>query len=231
MSESTYMTIIVVLTVLSLALVFILISLLSQMKSIRSQVHFISRNDTNKRLTFYGKSRGFQRLASDINEILDSYDARHEKILREDKEIKDTLTNMSHDIRTPLTSLKGYFELLDQTDDPDERRGYEDSLMEVQEDLARLTRIAQAISGRLHEHMGEDRLLAVWGLRFMRIDHLLPQAAWYVPDDRDVPQTVEDFEMTRRHNLHEWPAEYSVSSVSQRPEREPEGDDLPDEGE
>ena len=39
------------------------------------------------------------------------------------------------------------------------------------------------------------------------------------------------FEMTRQHNLHEWPAEYSVSSVSQRPEREPEGDDLPDEGE
>ena len=104
--------------------------------------------------------------------------------------------------------------LSDATDDPDERRCYEDALMEVQEDLARLTRIAQAISGRLHKHMGEDRLLAVWGLRFMRIDHLLPQAAWYVPDDRDVPQTVEDFEMTRRHNLHEWPAEYSVPSVA-----------------
>ena len=104
--------------------------------------------------------------------------------------------------------------LSDATDDPGERRCYEDALMEVQEDLARLTRIAQAISGRLHEHMVEDRLLAVWGLRFMRIDHLLPQAAWYVPDDRDVPQTVEDFEMTRRHNLHEWPAEYSVPSVA-----------------
>jgi hypothetical protein len=122
--------------------------------------------------------------------------------------------------------------LSDATDDPGERRCYEDALMEVQEDLARLTRIAQAISGRLHKHMGEDRLLAVWGLRFMRIDHLLPQAAWYVPDDRPgVPQTVEDFELARRHNLHEWPAEYSVASVSQGPEREPEGDDFPDEGE
>ena len=112
--------------------------------------------------------------------------------------------------------------LSDATDDPGERRGYEDALMEVQEDLARLTRIAQAISKRLHEHMVEDRLLAVWGLRFMRIDHLLPQAAWYVPDDRDVPQTVEDFEMTRRHNLHEWPAEYSVASVA----KEAEGGDV-----
>lgn len=149
MSESTYMTIIVVLTVLSLALVFILISLLSQMKSIRSQVHFISRNDTNKRLTFYGKSRGFQRLASDINEILDSYDARHEKILREDKEIKDTLTNMSHDIRTPLTSLKGYFELLELTEDPEERKKYSgiisgriDSLSEILETMFLYTKVS-----------------------------------------------------------------------------------------
>ena len=121
MSEQAMIVLIVLLTVVSLALAFILISLLSQMRSIRSQVHFISRNETRKRLTFYGKSRSFRRLASDINEILDSYDERHEKILREDKEIKDTLTNMSHDIRTPLTSLKGYFELLEQTDDPEEK--------------------------------------------------------------------------------------------------------------
>ena len=124
MSESTMVVIIVLLSAVAVAMALILISLLSQMKSIRSQVHFISRNDTNKRISFYGKSRSFRRLAKDINEIIDSYDERHDKILREDKEIKDTLTNMSHDIRTPLTSLKGYFELLDQTDDPEERKKY-----------------------------------------------------------------------------------------------------------
>jgi signal transduction histidine kinase len=133
----------------TLALSLILISLLSQMKSIRSQVHFISRNDTNKRISFYGKSRGFRKLAKDINEIIDSYDDRHDKILREDKEIKDTLTNMSHDIRTPLTSLKGYFELLDQTDDPEERRKYTniiygriESLSEILETMFLYTKVS-----------------------------------------------------------------------------------------
>jgi signal transduction histidine kinase len=124
MNEQTLMILIAVLVAVALTLAMFLFSLLSQMKSIRSQVHFISRNDTRKRLTFYGKSRSFRRLASDLNEILDSYDERHEKILREDKEIKDTLTNMSHDIRTPLTSLKGYFELLEQTEDPEEGKKY-----------------------------------------------------------------------------------------------------------
>ena len=149
MSESTMVVIIVLLSAVAVAMALILISLLSQMKSIRSQVHFISRNDTNKRISFYGKSRSFRRLAKDINEIIDSYDERHDKILREDKEIKDTLTNMSHDIRTPLTSLKGYFELLDQTDDPEEKKKYTniiygriESLSEILETMFLYTKVS-----------------------------------------------------------------------------------------
>lgn len=149
MNESPLVIIAVLLTVLSLTLTLILISLLSQIKSIRGQVHFISRNDTNKRITFYGKSRSFRHLASDINEILDSNVEKHEKILREDKEIKETLTNMSHDIRTPLTSLKGYFELLDQTEDPAERKKYSDiisgridSLSEILETMFLYTKVS-----------------------------------------------------------------------------------------
>lgn len=149
MSESSLVVVIVILTAVTLALSLILISLLSQMKSIRNQVHFISRNDTNKRISFYGKSRSFRKLAKDINEIIDSYDERHDKILREDKEIKDTLTNMSHDIRTPLTSLKGYFELLDQTEDPDDRKKYTniiygriESLSEILETMFLYTKVS-----------------------------------------------------------------------------------------
>ena len=149
MSESTMVVIIVLLSAVAVAMALILISLLSQMKSIRSQVHFISRNDTNKRISFYGQPRSFRRLAKDINEIIDSYDERHDRILREDKEIKDTLTNMSHDIRTPLTSLKGYFELLDQTDDPEERKKYTniiygriESLSEILETMFLYTKVS-----------------------------------------------------------------------------------------
>ena len=149
MSDQMLVILNVVLIVVALTLALFLFSLLSQMKSIRSQVHFISRNDTNKRITFYGQSRGFRKLAKDINEILDSYDERHSKILQEDKEIKDTLTNMSHDIRTPLTSLKGYFELLDQTDDPEERskssaiiKGRIESMSEILETMFLYTKVS-----------------------------------------------------------------------------------------
>ena len=38
--------------------------------------------------------------------------------------IKETVTNLSHDIRTPLTSLDGYFQLLSQAETPEEREHY-----------------------------------------------------------------------------------------------------------
>ena len=34
--------------------------------------------------------------------------------MRKEREISETYTNLSHDIRTPLTSLDGYFQLLEK---------------------------------------------------------------------------------------------------------------------
>lgn len=130
--------IVVVLIVVCLALILTILTMMSNMTDLRKQVHFISRNDTNKRITFYGKSRAFKTLATDINDIIDSYRKENEKIIKEDKEIKDTLTNMSHDIRTPLTSLKGYFELMGQTDDPKEQERCRNIIEERIESLSEI---------------------------------------------------------------------------------------------
>lgn len=131
--------IILIITVaLLLGLTLMTFSILGQIKSLRDQIHFIARNDTNKRITFYGKSRHMVSIAKDINEILDSYNERDAEIIREDKEIKDTLTNMSHDIRTPLTSMKGYFELMGETNDPEEQAKYRSIISERIDSLAEL---------------------------------------------------------------------------------------------
>ncbi|MBR6881155.1 MAG: HAMP domain-containing histidine kinase [Clostridiales bacterium] len=140
---------ILILAVCLLGLIFIILTMFSAIRSIRRQVHFIAKNDTNKKVTFYGQSRGFNDLAADINDIIDSYRAREIEISRQDAEIKDTLTNMSHDIRTPLTSLKGYFELMNETDDPAEKDKYAkiineriDSLSEILETMFFYTKVS-----------------------------------------------------------------------------------------
>ena len=148
MTEDVIIILLVLSVALLLALSLMTLSILSQIRSLRNQVHFIARNDTNKRVTFYGKSRHMVAIAKDINEILDSYNERDAEIIRENKEIKDTLTNMSHDIRTPLTSMKGYFELMGETDDPEEQEKYRsiiteriDSLSEMLETMFYFTKV------------------------------------------------------------------------------------------
>lgn len=138
----------IIIAFIAIMLLMILISQYLQVKSIRDQVHFIARNETNKEITFYGKSRGIRRLAGDINEIISSFREREIDIVRKDKETRDTITNMSHDIRTPLTSLKGYFELMQQTDDPEEKAKYTaiideriDSLSDILETMFFYTKV------------------------------------------------------------------------------------------
>lgn len=57
------------------------------------------------------------RLKERINRFLEQWHRQREAAAKKEQMISDTYTNLSHDIRTPLTSLDGYFQLLkDETD-------------------------------------------------------------------------------------------------------------------
>lgn len=140
--------ILVIAIVIMILVTLLLISQQIQINDIRRQVKFIARNKTNKNVSFYGKSRGATRLAKDINLLIDTYRDREIEIMHKDRETRDTITNMSHDIRTPLTSLKGYFELLQETEDPEERAKYSaiieeriDSLNDILETMFFYTKV------------------------------------------------------------------------------------------
>jgi signal transduction histidine kinase len=63
------------------------------------------------------------------------------ELTRQDQQRRDLVANISHDLRTPLTSLHGYLETLrlkDQTLDPDERRRYLDIALAQSRKVGRL---------------------------------------------------------------------------------------------
>ena len=151
MSSNSLVVIIIILSALLLSAIFTIIGMVSQMTSLRRQVHFIARNDTNKLITFYGASRAFKTLSNDINQIIESCRIREKEVKKQDDELKDTLINMSHDIRTPLTSLKGYFELLGETEDSKEQEKYKaiiseriESLSEILEAMFLFTKVSNS---------------------------------------------------------------------------------------
>lgn len=64
------------------------------------------------------------QLAKSLNDLIQLQKDTSQKHIVKDREFKKTLTNISHDIRTPLTSLTGYFQLLNESDSKKERDRY-----------------------------------------------------------------------------------------------------------
>ena len=88
------------------------------------QLSFLKEHTTNLRLTSDLPFRELNQLTDCINELIDdSRKIRLEARLQENR-LKETITNLSHDIRTPLTSMDGYFQLLLESDSPTERNRY-----------------------------------------------------------------------------------------------------------
>ncbi len=111
-------------TVAAIVLSFILIFYRRQVKFTCRQLAFVKENDTNMRLQNKGGFRELDALRQEINEVLTRTKELNRNTLLGEERFKETITNISHDIRTPLTSLDGYFQLLQETEDEEERARY-----------------------------------------------------------------------------------------------------------
>lgn len=139
MSETpmTYVLLVILFAVI-FVLIFLIVNLNSQIKQIRKQLRFIAHNKTNQKIRIHTPSREVKGMVNDINYLIES--TREEEIatMRKDEELRDTIVNMSHDIRTPLTSLSGYFDLLLATDSPEEKTRYSSIIKERINSLSEL---------------------------------------------------------------------------------------------
>lgn len=130
-----------ILAVVILLLIIVTIKYISyrrQIKNICRQLWFIINEKSNYRLRTEIGEKEVAELANLLNEMNDTY-AKKEIIMRQkDERLKDTLVSLSHDIRTPLTSLKGYFRLLMQEGDYERKLKYADIMSERMDNLSDL---------------------------------------------------------------------------------------------
>lgn len=77
------------------------------------------KSDTNTLLTISSRDKAVRQFADDINEQLQELRKQRHRFVQGDIELKNAVTNISHDLRTPLTAISGYLELLDKEEKSD----------------------------------------------------------------------------------------------------------------
>ena len=115
-------TFILSISLLILALLIFLI--LKEIIHIKNQLDFIIKNDTQMRITTNFNIKPIDLLKKSINSYLDTYHKKESYYIVNEKNLQDTIIGLSHDIRTPLTSLDGYLQLMDKTEDIKEKDKY-----------------------------------------------------------------------------------------------------------
>lgn len=100
------------------------------------QMEFLLEERTNKRVQTQLCKKEIVDLAEKINRMADRQEEESLSIRKKEQQLKETLTNISHDIRTPLTSLKGFFELYAEEEDLEKKEYYGQTIRERMDDLS-----------------------------------------------------------------------------------------------
>lgn len=92
-----------------------------QIADVKRQLEFLKDNKSVMRITYGMPFEEIAGLCSTLNDFLDTYRESEQKVMQSDAALRETVVNLSHDIRTPLTSLDGYFQQLEECSSPEER--------------------------------------------------------------------------------------------------------------
>ena len=103
---------------------YLLVKVRWQMRKLEEQLRFVQDKQSDGILVSDIRILGIGKLTDSLNEILQKQRSNRQEWVQKEKRLVQTYTNLSHDIRTPLTSLDGYFQLLEDTENAKERTRY-----------------------------------------------------------------------------------------------------------
>ena len=115
----------IVLTILCIAFAIVLIILTVKIlvmkkasKEMSEQFSKLIEGDTNALINVSGADKDMANLACVLNTKLKDLREKELTYTNGDKELKSAITNVAHDIRTPLTAICGYVDMMKDEGDP-----------------------------------------------------------------------------------------------------------------
>lgn len=128
--------------VLAIALIVVVIknALLRQsMVEIYTDFERCIKEDTNVQISISSGDKTARQLAKAINLQLSELRKVKQQYSNGDRELKEAITNISHDLRTPLTAICGYLDLLEKQELSEDTERYIEQIHNRTEVLKQLT--------------------------------------------------------------------------------------------
>lgn len=127
---------------LILIIIFLIYKLLNfnhSIKEITIATNEILNNDTNQLITTSTSNKNINDLANKLNKHLKEIRKQELQYKVGNRELQESITNISHDIRTPLTAIKGYIDLIKKEKLKKNKLNYLKVIETKSEDLINLT--------------------------------------------------------------------------------------------
>ncbi|SHI58130.1 Histidine kinase-, DNA gyrase B-, and HSP90-like ATPase [Clostridium cavendishii DSM 21758] len=113
---------VVILTIIVIILSIYVTFIQLQLHNINKQLHKRLSENTRQPLSLELFNKEFDDLAININKCLKAEETLRLNSIREEKRFKELIANISHDLRTPLTAIKGYQQLMEKGELTDSQR-------------------------------------------------------------------------------------------------------------
>ena len=124
---------------LALVLFACLASLQNSIQEVADELDEKLKTDTNTLISISSGNRKIRSLAEQMNSQLMELRTERLRLKQGDTELKGAITNISHDLRTPLTAICGYLDLLEQETLPQKSKNYLSIIRERTDAMRTLT--------------------------------------------------------------------------------------------
>lgn len=121
---------VIILTIITIILLFLVLLQRHEIKSISRQLKEIKEQETNELIHSDGSGKTYAELINEINTLLREIQKIRIHYQQKNHALEQMITNISHDLRTPLTSAMGYIHIIQSSDIAEDEKNRELAIVE-----------------------------------------------------------------------------------------------------